>query len=92
MELSDAEREMHALHGLASEMGEIHAHYQKVFQGHAMDYNEVLDEVGDLMWFIAELCDALGAKMESVASANIEKLKKRYPDGFSERASIYRER
>ena len=45
--LNPCERRMHALHGLSSEVGEIHALYQKTFQGHPLNADSVVDELGD---------------------------------------------
>lgn len=88
--LSPSEALEHALFGLASETGEILGIYQKALQGHEIDQNEVLNEVGDLMWFVAELCDCLGVNMGSVARQNIRKLETRYPNGFDPENSIHR--
>lgn len=84
------ELEAHALHGMAAEIGEIHGLYQKVYQGHEADSEHLKKEVGDLLWFIAEYCTACGWDMEEVALLNIEKLKARYPDGFSAERSLHR--
>lgn len=65
--LNGAERKEHALMGLVSEVGEVCSHYQKVHQGHPMIVNDVIDELGDLMWFVAELCDVLRVSMDEVA-------------------------
>lgn len=81
----------HALHEIASECGEIHGHFQKLYQGHKLDENALMLEVGDLLWGIAELCTASGWMLEDVAQANIEKLERRYPDGFSEERSRNRQ-
>lgn len=72
-------------------MGEIHAIYQKKYQGHAVRTEKVIDEVGDLLWFAAELCDCLGVTMEYVCEANIAKLRKRYPNGFDAERSVHRD-
>lgn len=90
-DLKPAERLQHALYGLASEVGEIHAIYQKKYQGHAVRTEKVIDEVGDLLWFAGELCDCLGVKMEYVCEANIAKLRKRYPQGFDAERSMNRD-
>ena len=82
---------LHALHGMASEVGEIHGIYQKMYQGHSVDEEDFKKELGDLLWFIAEYCTARGWTMEDVAERNIDKLRKRYPDGFSAERSINRE-
>lgn len=81
----------HALHGLAAEVGEVHSLYQKEYQGHPLDLNELKKEAGDCMWFVAELCTAYGWALEEVAQANIAKLLHRYPNGFEADRSIHRE-
>ena len=48
-------------------------------------------EVGDLLWGIAEYCTAKGWSMDVVAERNIEKLRKRYPEGFDAKRSVHRE-
>lgn len=88
--LDKHQRLLHALHGLSAEVGEIHAIYQKVYQGHTLDTARVTDELGDLFWFAAELCDVLGVSMDDVAQENVEKLRRRYPEGFSEERSLNR--
>lgn len=89
--LNPCERRMHALHGLSSEVGEIHALYQKTFQGHPLNADSVVDELGDLLWFAAELADVLGVSLDTVAAHNIRKLQRRYPEGFDVEHSMYRE-
>ena len=80
----------HALHGIASESGEIHALHQKKYQGHNFNFAQEKSEVGDLLWFIAELCTARGWKLEDVMQENIDKLRARYPDGFDPEKSLHR--
>lgn len=87
---SKKETVLHALHGMASEVGEVHALYQKVYQGHKLHLDRIVSELGDLLWFIAEWCTANEIDMNDVMAANIEKLKARYPDGFSEERSLHR--
>lgn len=81
----------HALHGLASEVGEIHGIFQKNLQGHVFTRSDLQKEIGDALWFIAELCTVYDFKLSDVAQMNVDKLKKRYPDGFSAARSVYRE-
>ena len=88
--LKRSESEMHALHGLVSELGELHGIYQKVYQGHDFDGLHAMKELGDLLWFIAEYCTANGWNMDDVAQMNIDKLKARYPDGFEAEKSLHR--
>lgn len=87
---SPAEMEMHALHGMCGEIGELHSLYQKMYQGHQFDKEHAMKELGDLLWFIAEYCTACNFTLEDVAKANIEKLKARYPEGFEADKSLHR--
>jgi NTP pyrophosphatase (non-canonical NTP hydrolase) len=43
--------------------------------------------LGDVLWYVAVAADKLGIALEAVANQNIEKLEKRYPDGFDEEKS-----
>ena len=80
----------HALHGMASEIGELHGLYQKSYQGHELRASHLKKELGDLLWFIAEYCTAMGWTLEDVAQTNIDKLKARYPEGFDADKSLHR--
>ena len=81
----------HALHGIASECGEIHGLYQKTYQGHELSKERVMDEAGDLMWFVMELCFAEGIDPQEMLEYNVDKLRKRYPGGFDPERSVHRE-
>lgn len=89
-DLSDISIEYHALHGMVGEIGELHSIYQKGFQGHQFDEKHAKSELGDLMWFISEYCTAKGWELNDICQMNVEKLKKRYPDGFDSEHSIHR--
>ena len=88
--LTDDEMTMHALHGMAGEIGELHSVYQKKYQGHYLSCSGVKKELGDLLWFIAEYCTSMGWEFDEIAELNIEKLKARYPNGFEVEKSINR--
>lgn len=85
------EQGMHALFGMVGEIGEIHSVYQKRYQGHEWDTNHLKSEFGDLLWFIAEYCTAHGWDLDRIMQMNIDKLKKRYPEGFEVDRSLNRE-
>ncbi len=89
--LSMRDKQLHATFGMASEVGEIHSIEQKHFQGHAVDRGEQIKEAGDLLWFLAEYADTLDVTLEQIAQKNIDKLKRRYPDGFEEERSVHRQ-
>lgn len=78
--------------GLAGEAGEAADIIKKhLFQGHELDKDELITELGDVCWYVALAAELIGADMETVLFRNIEKLKRRYPEGFSEEKSINRE-
>ena len=80
----------HAVFGLNSEAGEVAGILQKIYQGHEVSRQHLIKELGDCLWMISEACDALGTNMEFVMAVNIEKLKARYPEGFSAERSLHR--
>lgn len=88
--LDAKQQELHALHGMVGEIGEIHSLYQKIYQGHIADEEHKKKETGDLLWFIAEYCTANGWNMEDIMQLNIDKLRARFPEGFSEDKSLNR--
>lgn len=77
--------------GLCGETGETVDYIKKViFHGHALDKEHLTKELGDILWYIANLSDVYGIKLEEIAEVNIEKLKSRYPEGFSIDKSVNR--
>jgi NTP pyrophosphatase (non-canonical NTP hydrolase) len=77
--------------GLAGEAGEFANLVKKMTaHGHAFDPEALKDELGDVLWYLAEAATAVGLELEDIASQNVDKLVKRYPDGFSEENSINR--
>lgn len=88
--LTTEEKINHALFGMASEVGELTGIYQKAYQGAEIDEIHCKKELGDLLWFIAEYCTAMGWNLTDVMETNIEKLKERYPDGFEIERSLHR--
>ena len=78
--------------GLAGEAGEISDLVKKeFFHGHDCDAPKLKEELGDLLWYVALACYALNCEMGDLMEANIAKLKRRYPEGFSEERSRNRE-
>ena len=77
--------------GLCGESGEAIDIVKKwLHQGHALDKDRLIKELGDVAWYLAEAATALGVDLESILSANIEKLKNRYPEGFDVDKSQHR--
>lgn len=83
---------LNGLMGLNGESGEcIDIMKKHLFQGHELDRKHLMEELGDCAWYLAVSCEALGVTLEEVLQKNIDKLKKRYPDGFDKARSINRE-
>lgn len=80
----------HGVFGLAAEAGEVAGLFQKEYQGHLLTDEALIKELGDVLWMVAEICTAKRIPMDSVAETNIEKLKARYPDGFTSDRSLHR--
>lgn len=77
--------------GLTGEAGEVVDLLKKVlFHGHELDKEKVIGELGDTLHYLSGLCTILNIDLEGVASYNVAKLKRRYPNGFSQAASIHR--
>jgi NTP pyrophosphatase (non-canonical NTP hydrolase) len=77
--------------GLAGEAGEVIEIVKKdLYHGHLLNKKEVEKELGDVMWYIANLATELNLSLEVILEGNIEKLKTRYPKGFTEEDSIKR--
>lgn len=69
--------------GLTGEAGEVADLVKKAnYQGHILDKDAIMKELGDVAWYIALSCQGLGVTMQEVFQMNVDKLKKRYPDGF----------
>lgn len=74
--------------GLCGESGEaIDIVKKHLAQGHELDREHLIKELGDIAWYLAETATALDVDLETVLELNIAKLKERYPDGFSEERS-----
>ena len=77
--------------GLCGESGEVIDIVKKhLAQGHELDKEKIIKELGDVAWYMAEIATVLDVELEDVLVQNIEKLKKRYPEGFSTEKSVNR--
>lgn len=76
---------------LPAEVGEmLNALGKRLFQGHQIDKTEVVEELGDICWYIAYFSACVGATFEEVLISNIKKRRERYPDGFNAVRSVNR--
>ena len=80
--------------GLNGEAGEIADHVKKVmFHGHPLDddtRDKIAKELGDILWYCAMGARGIDVGLGEIARMNVEKLKKRYPEGFSTENSLNR--
>ena len=90
-ELSQKDILINGVMGLCGESGEaIDIVKKHLAQGHELDKEHLIKELGDIAWYLAETAYALDVELEDVFAQNIEKLKKRYPEGFNKEQSINR--
>ena len=77
--------------GLCGEAGEaIDIVKKHLAQGHELDREALIKELGDVAWYLAETAYALDSSLDEVCSRKIEKLRRRFPEGFSSENSINR--
>lgn len=85
-------RLLHAAIGMCTEAGEFQDALKKfVFYNAERDGYNLIEELGDMMWYIAVACDALDVTLQSVMQKNIDKLRKRYPEKFKEQDAVARD-
>ena len=91
-ELSKKDVLINGVMGLCGESGEaIDIVKKHLHQGHELDREKLIKELGDIAWYLAETAAALDVSLEEVLERNIEKLRSRYPEGFSPDRSVNRE-
>ena len=74
--------------GLTGEAGETAEIIKKhLFHATPLDADALVKELGDCLWYIGAFATVLGLSMDDIASRNIDKLRKRYPEGFSSERS-----
>ena len=82
---------LHATLGIAGESGElVDAVKKTVIYNKPLDVVNFKEELGDILWYVALGCHAVGVNMEDIMKANIDKLMKRYPEKYSDAAAIER--
>ena len=77
--------------GLCGESGEaIDIVKKHLHQGHELNKDALIKELGDIAWYLAETAYALDVELDAVLEQNIAKLRARFPDGFDTERSIHR--
>jgi len=81
---TDVTNELHCVIGMVTESAELMDAFKKhIYYGKALDEVNIKEELGDLMWYIANLCRISGFNLEDIMQTNINKLRIRYPEKFS---------
>lgn len=90
-ELSKKDVLINGVMGLCGESGEaIDIVKKHLAQGHDLDREGLIKELGDVAWYLAETAYALDVTLEDVFARNVDKLKARYPEGFNTDRSVNR--
>lgn len=83
--LSKIQDLLHAGMGLVTESGEFLDTLKKhIYYGKELDKVNLIEELGDQLWYCAIALNALGSDFETAMQINIDKLKSRYPEKFTE--------
>lgn len=69
--------------GLSGEVGEFNDNVKKMlFHSKSFDERQLKRELGDVLWYVALICNTFHWELDEIARTNIHKLESRYPDGF----------
>ena len=90
-ELSKEQQVSNMIFGSNGELGEVTNILKKhLYQGHRIDKQHLAEEIGDTLFYIVNLCTIYNLDVEDILQANVDKLKKRFPNGFESNRSINR--
>ena len=90
-ELSKEQQVSNMIFGANGELGEVTDILKKfLFQGHKLDKQHLAEEIGDTLFYIVNLCTIYNLDVEDILQGNVDKLKKRFPQGFETERSINR--
>ena len=74
---------LNACLGLSGEVGEFNDMIKKwIFHEKEFDVEHAKKEAGDIMWYLAMLCESFGWDLDEIMQMNVDKLRARYPEGF----------
>lgn len=80
------ERLLHGAIGCCTESGELlDAIKKSLFYKRKLDRWNLIEEIGDIFWYLGLMCDELDITFEEIFNINIKKLKERYPEQFTEK-------
>ena len=83
--------DLHMVLGMQTEVAEIADVYKKtIAYKKPLDFVNIKEEIGDVMWYIANLCNMNGWDLREILATNISKLEARYPEKFTEELALNR--
>ncbi len=83
--------DIHMVMGMSTEVGEIlDVFKKKLAYNKNIDWINVKEEIGDLMWYVANFCRTNNFDLYKILETNIEKLEARYPEKFTQDKAIFR--
>ena len=83
---------LHGAMGLSTEANEVLDNLKKtIYYGYDFDRDNLIEEMGDCMWYLALIADTLGVNFKEIADKNIAKLRTRYPRRFTKEDSLARD-
>lgn len=83
MDLTNRESSAMLAMGLAGEAGEVTDYLKKVlFHDHDLELDVLEKEMGDVLWYLANLASEYNTTLTKIMQKNVDKLRERYPDGF----------
>jgi NTP pyrophosphatase (non-canonical NTP hydrolase) len=89
---TDAEVVSNMCMGISGEVGETVNYIKKsVYQGHELSRDKIKEELGDTLWYLIALASYYNISLDDIVEYNVKKLRKRYPEGYSQERSLNRE-
>ena len=89
---SPRDHDFHMIFGMLTEIGELADVYKKnLAYGRETDLYNVKEELGDLMWYVANFCKTNDFDIEKILESNINKLMSRYPEKFTQKDALERD-
>ena len=90
-ELSKEQQVSNMIFGANGELGEVTDILKKhLYQEHRINKIHLAEEIGATLFYIVNLCTIYGLDIEDILQGNVDKLKKRFPEGFDAERSINR--
>jgi len=83
---------IHMILGIITEAGEVADAFKKnIAYGKEIDWINVKEEIGDIMWYISNLAEINKWDLREILETNIKKLEVRYPEKFTQEAALNRD-